>query len=101
MRFDIITIFPNCLDSYLKETILSRAIKNDVISIQTHDLRDYTHDSHKTVDDKPYGGGVGMLMKVEPWFEALNAIPRTKKSAVVMMSPRGKPFDQQMAKKLV
>ena len=77
-KFDILTIFPNMLDSYISESILARARKKKLIKIQTHDLRRWATDKHKTVDDKPYGGGPGMLFKVEPIFKAVNALKRSQ-----------------------
>src|SRR3989338_4713745 len=71
MKFDIITIFPNIFDSYLKESILGRAQKQGLIAIKTHNLRDFATDKHHSTDDSPYGGGVGMIMMVEPIYRAL------------------------------
>ena len=76
MQFDIITIFPKILDSYINESILKRAQKKKLIKIKLHDLRKFTTDKHRTVDDKPFGGGPGMLMMVGPF---LRAIQKTKK----------------------
>lgn len=106
MRFDIITIFPNIFDSYFNESILKRAQKNQLIQLQAHNLRDWTADKHKTVDDTPYGGGAGMLMKVDIIQQALQAIktqiqndPQIKKTKVVLLSAKGKTWTQQLAKK--
>ena len=74
MKFDIITIFPHIFDSYISESILRRAQEKKLITIKTHNLRDYTLDRHLKVDDKPYGGGVGLLFKIEPIYKALKAI---------------------------
>ena len=71
MRFDIITIFPKIFDSYFNESILKRAQKKELIKIRLHDLRRWTSDRHKTVDDKPYGGGPGMIFKIEPIYKAV------------------------------
>ena len=71
MKFDIVTIFPKIFDSYFSESIIGRAQKNKLIEIKTHDLRQWTTDRHKTVDDSPYGGGPGMVMKVEPIYKAV------------------------------
>jgi tRNA (guanine37-N1)-methyltransferase len=98
MQFDIITIFPHILDSYLKESILGRAQKNQLLQIKMHDLRDYADDKHKTTDDKPFGGSPGMLMMVEPIYRAVQDIKKDKlKSKVVLLSPRGKTFNQKKA----
>jgi len=98
MKFDIITIFPKAFDSYFNESILKRAQKSGLIDIDIHNLRDYTDDNHKTVDDRPYGGGPGMILKVEPIYKALQKI-KSSKSKVVMLTPAGKKFDQKMAKR--
>lgn len=110
MRFDVITIFPNFFKGFLNEAILSRALKNKLFKINIHNLRDWTNDRHQTVDGKPFGGGVGMVMKVEPIYKAVRAIRslgvggRSKskkvKSRVILFSPRGRKFDQKMAEKL-
>ena len=100
MTFDIITIFPNIFDSYFKESILARAQKNKLIKIDICDLRKYGEGKHKVLDDKPYGGGIGMVMKVGPVFNAVNALKKSrkrKKSKVILFTPRGKMFDQKMA----
>ncbi|PIY96661.1 MAG: tRNA (guanosine(37)-N1)-methyltransferase TrmD [Candidatus Kerfeldbacteria bacterium CG_4_10_14_0_8_um_filter_42_10] len=98
MEFDILTIFPNILDSYFKETIIKRAVKKRLIQIQMHNIRDFTVDKHHTVDDRPYGGGPGMIFKLEPIFRALKKINRRKKSKIVLLTPTGKQFTQQKAK---
>ncbi|HDH31501.1 MAG TPA: tRNA (guanosine(37)-N1)-methyltransferase TrmD, partial [Candidatus Wolfebacteria bacterium] len=73
MTFHIITIFPKIFDSYFSESILKRAQKNKAIKIKIYDLRKWTSDKHKTVDDAPYGGGAGMILKIEPIYKALNS----------------------------
>jgi len=101
MRFDIITIFPNIFDSYFNESILKRAQEKKLIKINIHNLRDYTTDRHKTVDDRPYGGGFGMILMVEPILKAVTALRKaeSQKSKVILLSPKGKKFDQQMARR--
>ncbi len=71
LNFDIITIFPEMFNSYLKESLISRAQKKKLIKINVHNLRKWTNDRHKTVDDRPYGGGLGMVLKIEPIFKAI------------------------------
>lgn len=112
MQFNIITIFPKIFDSYFRESILDRAQKKGLIKIKIHNLRDYTTDKHKTVDDRPYGGGPGMILKVEPIYRALRALktknqkPKSKtanqkvKTKIIMLTPAGKTFDQEMAQRL-
>jgi tRNA (guanine-N1)-methyltransferase len=102
MTFDIITIFPHIFDSYFKESILHRAQKNKLIKINVHDLRKFGEGKHKVLDDKPYGGGIGMVMKVGPVFKAISALKKSsaknkKKIKVILFTPRGKMFDQKMA----
>ena len=109
MQFDIITIFPKMFDSYFNESILARAQKNKLIKINVHDLRKYTTDKHKTVDDTPYGGGVGMVLKVEPIYKALRDLKIIKndgtrkksatKTKVFLMSAKGKKYNQEIARK--
>lgn len=105
MRFDIISIFPESFRSYFDASILKRAQDEGRVSITVHDLRDYTHDARRTVDDTPYGGGAGMVMKVEPFVEALDALrPATgehsQRTRVVLLSAKGKPYTQADARRL-
>jgi tRNA (guanine37-N1)-methyltransferase len=103
IRFDIITIFPEIFDSYFKESILKRAQQEGKIKIKIHNLRDWTFDRHQTVDDKPYGGGIGMVMKVEPIYRAvcdLKKKAKAKKTKIILFTPRGKKFNQKMAYQL-
>ncbi len=100
IQFDIITIFPNIFDSYMQESILGRAQKNGLIKIKTHNLRDYTTDKHRTVDDTPYGGGVGMVMMVKPIYKALKDIKQDKNARSIILTPRGKKFTQKKAQEL-
>ncbi len=103
IRFDIITIFPNIFDSYLKESLISRAQKKKLIKINVHNLRRWTTDNHQTVDDRPFGGGLGMVLKVEPIFKAVKKLKAKSyklKTKVVLFTPRGQKFNQKMAHKL-
>ncbi len=100
MHFDIITIFPSLFDSFLSESIIKRAQDKKHITINIHYLRDFTNDNHQTVDDKPFGGGLGMVMKVEPIQKAINTIKQrvnSKNPRVILFTPRGKRFNQQRA----
>lgn len=101
-KFDIITIFPGLFEGFVTESLISKAIKKRLISIRAHYLRDWTSDRHQTVDGKPYGGGPGLVMKVEPIAKAVRAITRSDlvKSRVILFSPRGKQFTQKDAKRL-
>ena len=102
MKFDVITIFPEIFNSYFSESLIKRAIDKGLIKVKIHNLRKWAKDKHKTVDDRPFGGGLGMVMKVEPIFRAVKEIKRTKRlsiknSKVILFSPRGKKFTQKMA----
>lgn len=99
MRFDIVTIFPEIFNSYFNESILKRAQQNKKITIKVHDLRTYTSDKHRTVDDRPYGGGPGMVLKVEPIYKCLKKI-RKKNSRVLLMSAKGKILKQKKLQQL-
>lgn len=100
MRFDIITIFPRALDSYLGTSIVGRAIRKKKVAVYKHDLRSFTTDHHRTVDDKPYGGGVGMVMMVEPFAKALKKIVprRSSTTRTILLSARGRRFTQKDAR---
>jgi len=99
MKFDIITIFPDILDSYINESILKRAQKSKKIKIQTHDIRKFSKNKHKTVDDTPYGGGPGMVLMVEPIYKCLKSIKKKRKSKIILLDPAGKQFNQKMAQR--
>lgn len=101
MVFDILTIFPHLLDSYLEDSIVKREIKKGTIRVRFHDIRAYSKDKHHKVDDKPYGGGAGMLMTPQPIFDCVSAAKRKNpKAPVIYLSPKGKMFDYKMAKRL-
>ncbi len=107
MRFDILTIFPEFFVSPFSHGVLSRAIEEKVVQIHTHDLRAFTHDRHKTVDDRPFGGGEGMVLKPQPIFEAAESIGVTEKSVrdtkretVILLSAQGQRFTQAIAREL-
>ena len=103
MRIDIVTIFPAFFD-VLDVSLLGKARETGLLDMRVHDLRDFTHDRHRTVDDTPYGGGAGMVMKPEPWGEALDAIARPSRrrtpATVVFPSPAGELFTQAHAREL-
>lgn len=101
IKFDIITIFPQIFDSYFNESIIKRAQKNKLIKITVNNLRDFSVGKHHQVDDRPYGGGPGMILMVEPIAKALNKIKNKKvKSRVIMLTPAGKKFTQREAERL-
>ena len=98
MKIDILTLFPKMFECVLGESILKRAQAKGLVRIKVHDLRDWTSDAHRSADDKPFGGGVGMVMKVEPVFRALRELK--KEAKVILLTPQGKRLDQKSVKKL-
>lgn len=103
MTFHIITIFPKAFESFLQTSLVARAIKKNIIKIKVHDLRNWTTDKHRSVDNRPYGGGPGMVLQVDVIDRAISALksriekPTTK---VILLTPQGKPFNQKIAKRL-
>ncbi len=99
MKIDVLTLFPAMFAGPLDESIIMRARKSGLLDLKIHNLRDWTHDRHKTVDDRPFGGGPGMLLKPEPIFEAVEQLSRPE-TKVILLSPAGRKFDQAMARQL-
>ena len=101
MTFDILTLFPGMFDGPLTESILKRAAESGLISVRCHNIRDYALDKHRSADDAPYGGGTGMIMKVEPLAGCIEAVKAERpRSKVILTSPRGRTFSQSMAREL-
>jgi tRNA (guanine37-N1)-methyltransferase len=102
MKFDVVTIFPAMFEQPLAEGVIGRAVERRILDVKVHDLRDFTTDRHRVVDDVPYGGGPGMVLKPEPIFRALDAIEagRGRAAAVILMSPQGSRFTQSEARRL-
>jgi tRNA (guanine37-N1)-methyltransferase len=100
MRIDFLTIFPGLISGVLQHSLLNQASQKGLLEFQVHDLRAYTHDRHRTVDDEPYGGGPGMVFKPEPVFEAVEAI-RQIGASIILPSPQGEPFSVRIAEELV
>lgn len=100
MKFEIITIFPEFFDSYLKESLIKKAQDRKLIEINVHNLRDWTTDKHQTVDDRPFGGGFGMVLRIEPIFKAVKQIKKRQKVKTILFTPRGKQFNQKIAYQL-
>ena len=110
ITFDFVTIFPEIVTPYFEASLFGKARVKKLLRVRVHNLRDFTSDKHHTVDDKPFGGGFGMVMKVEPWFKAIKKISKAKlvgkkmKPAkgveIVMLTPRGKQFNQKIAQKI-
>ena len=96
LKIDVITIFPRMLDGFLGESMLKRAAKAGVVEFRVVNLRDFTGDVHRTTDDRPYGGGPGMIMKPEPIFKAVESV-RGEKARVILMTPQGRRFDVKLA----
>ncbi len=99
MRIVLLTLFPEMFTGPVDVSIIQRARKSGLLDLRVHNLRDYTHDNYKTVDDRPFGGGPGMVLKPEPIFEAVEAVAH-EATRVILMSPTGRPFDQTAARNL-
>ncbi len=99
LNIDILTLFPEMFD-ILQYSIIGRARRNEILNIQTHNIRDYSKDKHNKTDDYPYGGGQGMVMTVQPLFDAISCVKKINPGRVIFLGPRGKKFDQEMAKDL-
>src|ERR1041385_3068576 len=99
MKIDVLTLFPAMFAGPLDESIIRRARDAGLLDLKIHQLRDYAHDRHRTVDDRPFGGGPGRLLKPEPIFEAVEAIAR-ERTRVILLSPAGRPFSQAIAREL-
>ena len=99
MRLDIVSLFPAICSGALGESIIGRAWKNGLVEINLIDLRDFTHDARRTVDDVPYGGGAGMVLRPEPLFECLGSLV-SNETHVILMTPQGQPFKQKTAARL-
>ena len=101
MKFDILTLFPGMFSGPFDESIIKRAKDKKLIEIELHNIRDYAADKHQTADDAPYGGGAGMVMKVEPLAACIQDVKtRNPQSTVIMTSPHGRPFNQELASEL-
>jgi len=99
LKIDVLTLFPAMFAGPLDESIIMRARKSGLLDLKIHQLRDWTHDKHKTVDDRPFGGGPGMLLKPEPIFEAVESLKR-EGTKVILLSPSGRKFNQEIAREL-
>ncbi len=100
MKFNILTLFPGLIFPFLEEGVLGRSIKNGILGVNVTDIRDFTKGKHKVADDRPFGGGSGMVMKPGPICRALQSLDMKANSAVILLSPQGARFDQPMAWKL-
>jgi len=98
MKIDILTLFPKMFKGPFDESIIKRAQEKGLVEIKIHNLRKWAKDKHKTVDDRPFGGGVGMVLMIEPIYDALKEL-RKKKSKIILLTPQGKVFNQKLARK--
>ena len=97
MKFDVITIFPRLFKPFQEESLIQKALKKRLFELDVYNLRHWAKDKHKSVDDKPFGGGLGMVMKIDPWYRAIKSLKKKKKSKTILFTPRGKKFTQGMA----
>lgn len=100
MRFDVVSIFPEVFEPVFRQGVVGRAVARGLIDLRSHDLRDYTTDRHRQVDDAPFGGGAGMVLKPEPIFAAVEALRRDNPGPVVLMEPWGEPLTPALAAEL-
>jgi tRNA (guanine37-N1)-methyltransferase len=100
LRIDVVSIFPSLFQPVFKDGVVGRAIAKGLVELHAHDLRDHAHDRHRQVDDEPYGGGPGMVMRPEPLFEAVEEIKRENPGPVLLMEPWGEPLTQELAREL-
>ena len=102
MRFDVLTLFPEMFSGYMTQSLLKLAIERSLVEIKLHNIRDYSRDKHKCVDDRPFGGGPGMVLKPEPVVEAVEGVQQTadKPGHLILLSPQGKKLDQPLVEQL-
>ena len=97
MRFDVLTLFPELIESHMDFSIMKRASEDGIINVVTHNPRDYTHDKHKKVDDTPYGGGAGMVLMPQPYVDCYEGVEKLDNSITLMMTPQGEPFTDKLS----
>ncbi len=100
MKYDVVTLFPEIIESYCGVSMLKRGIQNNIIKVKATNPRDFTRDKHRRVDAPPYGGTAGMVLMCEPIFEAVESIDRCDNSELIMLSPQGEPFNHRIAQEL-
>ena len=100
MRFDVLTLFPEMIEQACSHSIVARGIESGLISVNAINPRDYTKNKHKKVDDTPYGGGAGMVLMCQPYFDCFDAIEKTHESEIIILSPQGETFNQNMSVEL-
>jgi len=100
VQYDVITLFPGIIEDYCSYSIMKRGVESGIISVNTVNPRDFTHDKHRRVDDTPYGGSSGMVLMAPPVFEAYESIKKLDNSEFIMLTPQGEPYNQKIAKEL-
>ena len=100
MKFDVLTLFPEMIQGACSHSILSRAVERGIIEVKTINPRDFSTDKHKKVDDTPFGGGAGMVLMCQPYFNAFDSIKKDENTEVILLSPQGKTFNQEISKEL-
>lgn len=100
MKFDVLTLFPEMINQACSHSIIGRGIESGVITVNAINPRDYTKDKHKKVDDTPFGGGAGMVLMCQPYFDCFDSIEKTDNTEVIILSPQGQPFDQKLSNEL-
>lgn len=100
MKFDVLSLFPNLIEPYFEDSILKRAREANLIKLQTHNIRDFSTDKHKSVDDTPYGGGAGMVMSCQPLFDAIREVKKNNKGPVIFFTPQGERLTQPLVEEL-
>ena len=103
MRFDVLTLFPEAFDSFLKTSIMGRAIEAGVIEVNLFNIRDFSTDKHHSVDDEPYGGGAGMVMMCQPLFDSIEHVKKLEadEAPVIFLTPQGERFRQEIAEEII
>lgn len=97
MKFDVVTLFPEMIEQACSHSIISRAVEKEIISLKTINPRDFSKDKHRKVDDTPFGGGAGMVLMCQPYFDAFDSLDKDENSEVILLSPQGEPFNQKMS----
>lgn len=100
MKFDVMTLFPEMINQACSHSIISRGIDNNIIEVNAINPRDYTKDKHKKVDDTPFGGGAGMVLMCQPYFDCFDSITKNENTEIIILSPQGKTFNQEMSVEL-
>lgn len=100
MKFDVMTLFPDMINQACSHSIIARGIENNVISVNAINPRDFTKDKHKKVDDTPFGGGAGMVLMCQPYFDCFDSIEKKEDAEVIILSPQGEPFNQKLSNEL-